>query len=503
MSDGKIYYYNTVTKQSSWEKPEELKTPLEARIYHRRMHKRVDSRALSASPWKEYTQADTKKKYYYNTETKVTTWEMPADYKAIIDAHSKPLEETKTLPPPPVPAPLAVPPVQPPPNLTSVGARINRRISMDVKEERVSFNTREEAEAAFRKLLEEAGVDASSVWKDKIKDIINKPNYHALKTLEERIQAFERFVDEKRRAEKEQQRVRLEKARAAYRAMLENNQSIGPYTRWKKVVKMLSEDPAFLEMPEMERGPAFEEYLAEIRRKEKVSFQNPLTRVTDIRNISRLFRIPVLFHRKKKDTLRIIRKENMHKFRSILSSMPSVTIRTTWKEVQTMYKSHPTFVGDSQLQSMDPIDVLTVFEDYMKDVETEYKTVKEKERMSRYRQDRKNRDAFRALLEDMRERGVVNVGTKWKELYPQLKDQPQYLNMLGQSGSTPLELFWDMIMELEDAFMEKRRVINDVIKSLDITIAAESTFKEFYSQIPENERHEGIDQLSWQLVFEE
>ena len=43
-SDGRTYYYNNDTKQSSWSKPEELKTPSE--------------RLLSKCPWKEHKQAD-------------------------------------------------------------------------------------------------------------------------------------------------------------------------------------------------------------------------------------------------------------------------------------------------------------------------------------------------------------------------------------------------------------------------------------------------------------
>lgn len=37
-------------------------------------------RALADQPWKEYT-AEGGRKYWYNTETKESSWEMPAVYK--------------------------------------------------------------------------------------------------------------------------------------------------------------------------------------------------------------------------------------------------------------------------------------------------------------------------------------------------------------------------------------------------------------------------------------
>lgn len=40
-------------------------------------------RALASQPWKEYT-AEKGRKYWYNTETKTSSWEMPEAYKAAL-----------------------------------------------------------------------------------------------------------------------------------------------------------------------------------------------------------------------------------------------------------------------------------------------------------------------------------------------------------------------------------------------------------------------------------
>lgn len=59
--DGRTYFYNTATKQSSWEKPDSLKTEAE--------------KLLASCPWKEFT--DNGKSYYHNTVTKESVWTIP------------------------------------------------------------------------------------------------------------------------------------------------------------------------------------------------------------------------------------------------------------------------------------------------------------------------------------------------------------------------------------------------------------------------------------------
>ncbi|KAM3293970.1 hypothetical protein ACQJBY_037085 [Aegilops geniculata] len=64
--EGKRYYYNRRTRQSSWYKPAELMTPLE--------------RADATTDWKEYTTAEGRK-YYHNKVTEKSRWTMPEELK--------------------------------------------------------------------------------------------------------------------------------------------------------------------------------------------------------------------------------------------------------------------------------------------------------------------------------------------------------------------------------------------------------------------------------------
>lgn len=70
---------------------------------------------------------------------------------------------------------------------------------------------------------------------------------------------------------------------------------------------------------------------------------------------------------------------------------------------------------------------------------------------------------YQGLLNELRTKGDIRAGTKWKQVYPLIKDDERYQNMLGQGGSTPLDLFWDMIEDLERGLRSKRNVVQDVM----------------------------------------
>lgn len=51
----------------------------------------INQRALADQPWKEYT-AEGGRKYWYNTESKQSSWEMPAVFKDALAKEAVPAQ---------------------------------------------------------------------------------------------------------------------------------------------------------------------------------------------------------------------------------------------------------------------------------------------------------------------------------------------------------------------------------------------------------------------------
>jgi len=73
---GRKYYFNKITKQSVWVKPQELAEAERLQVQTRTQEEHKSGELT----WKEHTAANGKK-YYYNTVTKQSTWTMPPEFK--------------------------------------------------------------------------------------------------------------------------------------------------------------------------------------------------------------------------------------------------------------------------------------------------------------------------------------------------------------------------------------------------------------------------------------
>ncbi|KAI0367020.1 hypothetical protein BV20DRAFT_1123833 [Pilatotrama ljubarskyi] len=456
--EGRTYWFNTQTRESVWEKPDELKTPFE--------------KALNQTKWKEYFSGG--RKYYYNTETKESKWDMPDELLLLLEKVEK---EGKTATQPtsavvPAGAPAFATggstPMQGAPNAlggtdTSSFAHgsqpqplngQNGAIGMhtgplpfsatsilpprpNLPDDPViphnGFATVEEGEKAFTHLLRKAGVDANWTWDQTMRAIITDPLYKALNTLAEKKATWQKYVDGLRAKEQEEREARLAKLRPSIRNMLKGNPNVFHYTTFATADKLFAQHPIWQQAKiEAERRLIFEEYVAELRQREVQE-----TRAARARSISK---IVALF--KKMD----------------------VDVLTRWRQAHQMVLESEEWKEDEELQKLPTLDILLAFEDYSRLREREFEEQMRRRQVEKTRKERKAREAFRELLNGLVESGQIKARTKWKQVYPTFANDNRYLDMLGNPGSNPIELFWDIVDALDQKLDAKIEVAMGAVK---------------------------------------
>ena len=70
-------------------------------------------------------------------------------------------------------------------------------------------------------------------------------------------------------------------------------------------------------------------------------------------------------------------------------------------------------------------------------------------------------------MQNLVHEGKMKARSKWKEVYPIFRDDDRYLNMLGNPGSNPLELFWDAVDALDQQLDRKIAIVEEVFKNYD------------------------------------
>ncbi|XP_063149790.1 pre-mRNA-processing factor 40 homolog B isoform X1 [Candoia aspera] len=482
--DGRIYYYNAETKQSSWEKPDELKSKAEL--------------LLSRCPWREY-RSETGKSYYYNIQSKESRWTRPRELDDIEALIKEEEEEAERQQPPQQPEPPLSGPASPSPSSEAtsdtegtggvegqetlgtegVPAAVEEEVTSSCdplrrdEEDRGSgsaWSNKEEAKQAFKELLKEKGVPASASWEQAMKLISSDPRFSALPKLSEKKQAFNAYKAQRDKEEKEDARLRAKEAKEELQRFLEEHSKMNSTTRYRKAEQMFGELEVWAVVPERDRKEIYDDVLFFLAKKEKE-------------------------HAKQ------LRKRNIQALKSILDSMSRVSFQTTWSEAQQYLMDNPSFAEDEDLQNMDKEDALICFEEHIRTLEREEEEERERGRLRERRQQRKNREAFQAFLDELHESGRLHSMSTWMELYPSLSTDRRFANMLGQPGSTPLDLFKFYVEDLKARFHDEKKIIKDILKDRSFSVEVNTTFEDFAHVISFDKRAATLDAGNIKLTF--
>ncbi|KAK6945962.1 FF domain [Dillenia turbinata] len=511
-SDGRRYYYNRRTKLSSWEKPYDLMTPIEVK-----MPLLLLLRADATTDWKEFTSPDGKK-YYYNRVTKQSKWILPEELKVAREKLANPEMASNSLggvssvavsvdKPPSVAdskrdeiasSPVAVAPVVAvfsQEHVENMESSLTAMVSSSVTEEvvgtkspvgsvvqetavlgsnRVPVATDNAAVPPLTNLNDSAPQEVKSVEGvsagviEAMRAIINDRKYGALKTLGERKQAFNEYLNQKKKQDAEERRAKQKKAREEFRKMLEECSELTSSTRWSKAISMFEEDERFKAVERSrEREDLYEDYMEELEKQEKAKVHEE-------------------------------HKQNVAEYRQFLASCDFIKASSQWRKVQDRLEA------DERCSRLEKIDRLEIFQEYLHDLEKEEQEERKLQKEELRKGERKNRDDFRKLMEEHVASGILTAKSHWRDYCLKVKDLSAYLAISSNtSGSTPKDLFEDVSEELQNQYHDDKTHVKDAVKLAKITLSSTWTLEEFKAAILDDVSSPPVSDANLKLIFDE
>ncbi|KAK9874985.1 hypothetical protein WA026_005800 [Henosepilachna vigintioctopunctata] len=247
--NGRVFFYNPSSRTSVWERPEELL-------------KRTDVDKMVSEPPDILSGG---------TNNKIDSVKSPDKTKRASDESDSDQEEEH---------PPKKPKMDETPDVVEVnGATQTPGKKIDIgKEAAIEAEVRAAKERAvipletrmklFKEMLSEKQVSAFSTWEKELHKIVFDSRYLLL-TSKERKQVFEKYVKERAEEERREKRNKLREKKEAYRKLLQEGHLHGK-SSFSDFAQKYAKDERFKGVEKMrERESLFNEYLIEVRKREK------------------------------------------------------------------------------------------------------------------------------------------------------------------------------------------------------------------------------------------
>lgn len=411
--EGNTYYYNPSTEETSWTKPEHVEESFE---------------------WEEFT-TDEGEKYYYNPQTQETTWERPTGpLKPAESDEQKDIEQYEEL--------QTENPYKDLEELLKNKPIVPENIlpEHEPKEEPKKLSP-EEAAQKFKKLLGENGVDSTWSLQDIMARFVTNPSYWVVEDGLERKRLYEEFLIDEMKREMSDKTNAKEKFTTNFLLVLqsyrEKNQ-LNHNTRWFSIKnRLLSEENPIFKHAVLSDGEIYEifrEFQEELKNRHETEVKQ--------RKEQALSELEVY-----------LTKVNP----SLVSGSDD------WENLYEKLVNDNRFKANKHFNALHKLDMLELYSD--KILPEEIKRLEDQAKVldqRNYRSDRKARDKFKQLLNEM----PIQANTLFEEILPIIEDEDAFIDLCGRNGSTPVELFWNLIREKLQLLKVKTDLVESTIKSL-------------------------------------
>merc|ERR1711874_297007 len=332
------------------------------------------------------------------------------------------------------------------------------------------FRDKREAMEALKELLRDKNVPSSANWDSALKMISKDPRWETLSKLTEKKQAFNAYKIQKQKEEKEDSRLQAIKNKEDLEQFLMSTDRMSSTVKYYRCEEIFMELPLWKAVPDLERREIYSDVVHNLAKREK-------------------------------EDAKTLRKRNQVRLSDILDQMTKIDHRTTWEQAQQMLLDNPAFADDDELLAMDKEGALVTFEDHIRELEKEEEQEKDKEKKRTKRLQRKNRDAMNSVLDELHEQGRLTSMSLWVELYPIISADIRFTTMLGQPGSTPLDLFKFYVADLKSRFHDEKKIIKEILKEKTFEVQVKTSFKEFAAVVCDDPRSATLDAGNVKLTY--
>uniref|UniRef100_A0A1J3JQF4 Pre-mRNA-processing protein 40B n=1 Tax=Noccaea caerulescens TaxID=107243 RepID=A0A1J3JQF4_NOCCA len=562
-ADGRTYFFNKRTKQSTWEKPVELMTLFE----------RADAR----TDWKEHSSPDGRK-YYYNKVTKQSTWTMPEEMKiareqaekaSVQGLHAEGIIDTSKAPSCFDTASTGLP-SQTTSTLSTSDASEKRALNSDWKQAASVPGSSSPVENVDRvqitadktsHLHDTAETDDSSatVMITSAATLVNKDKTSAensgdsdgtsAKNLNQgsgtgpkesqkpvvESEIVDSQLEEKQIHQENFSCISKSEAMDVFKSLLKSANVRSDWT-WEQAMREIINDRRYGALRTLgERKQAFNEFLVQMKRaseEEKVArqkkryedFKRMLEECVELTPSTRWSKAVTMLEdderfkvvEREKDRRNIFEDhvsdlKEKERVKALEDRKQNIIEYRSFLEACNFIKPNSQWrkvqdrlVVDERCSRLEKIDQLEIFQEYLRDLEREEEEKKKIQKEELKKAERKHRDEFRGLLDEHTATGELTAKTSWRDYLMKVRDLPVYLAIASNSsGATPKDLFEDAVEDLKRKYHELKSQIKDILKLRKVTLSAGSKFDEFKVSISKSNDLPPIPDVKLKLVFDD